>query len=127
MKPIPFVLVFAALCAGCNDNSDKLNAISAQLSEIQKDQLMICTNEYYLWNEVESVRTNAIACQNGNVWLGNFYFTNTISAMVGQEASIERNINAETRRVGVIIYTNVMNSEYDTLNTVSQVLKAAGQ
>jgi len=120
-------MVIGALCAGCNDNADKLKALSAQLSEIQKNQLMICSNECNLWNEVESVRTNAIAIQYGNVQLSNFYFTNTLNAMVGQEASIERNINAETRRVGVIIYTNVMNSEYDTLNTVSQVLKAPVQ
>lgn len=124
MKINFFILLIVSLCAGCKDDSDRLNAIAAQLSELQKSQLILCTNQCNLWYEIESVRTNALANQNESMLMNYFYFTNTLGAMVGQEVSIENNINSETRRVGVIIYTNVMDSQYDTLNTVSQVLKA---
>ena len=95
-------MVIGALCAGCNDNADKLKALSAQLSEIQKNQLMICSNECNLWNEVESVRTNAIAIQVPAVAIGT-QITNSYGLYIDKASGAANNYAADfnTGNVGI--------------------------
>ncbi len=124
MKTLILPLSVILFVAGCsNSNDDKIQALSTKLDAVLANQAAINA-------KLDALPTvnqlNALSLYN-QTNAANYVCTNLESLIILEGSIVENSVNAETRRVGVIIYTNVMDTEFDTLNTVSQVLKTSGQ
>ena len=92
--------------SGCGNKPD-LTAIKAQLDQIQQRQMMLWTNNYYLWAEMESIRTNVTRLPDAATInsIAYFYHTNEL-AEIRSSASFVAKQTDPIMEEGLIIFTN---------------------
>ncbi len=75
--------------SGCGSKPD-LTAIKAELDQIQHRQMLMWTNNYYLWNEVEAIRTNTARLPDEATInaIAYFYHTNQLDDTAARFGSI---------------------------------------
>ena len=112
------MLAVVVLCAGCSDSdqSTKLNALSAKLDSVILNQAAI----FAKLDGLPNTKYNYLYYSN-IIYQVFETKTNLLAALTSQEFQIENSVNSETRRVGVIIFTNVAGFQVDTLSNLSDI------
>jgi hypothetical protein len=114
LKILPVAI---ALCvvAGCSRHTkSEMGLISDQLHQIQTNQIAIC-------QRLDAMQVQMAGMPKMMSDSGFFYYTNTLDAMGIQEKNIELAVNSETRRVGIVTYTNLANFQVDAIDVLNQI------
>lgn len=121
MKSKISIILAIALCAGCSQSqrdNEKIEALTQKVDLLYSNQVII------------KAQLDAMPKIINNV--GYYYHTNNVSQMASclkatmdlmgiQEKSIVEDVNTETRRVSVIMFTNFAGFQADTLDTINQI------
>jgi hypothetical protein len=120
MKAPFFILLVAAVCAGCSQSGDnsRIESISQKLDAISQAQVLISSNQTVILNELADQSTNLPLQFNS---LAYFYHTNMLSFVEFEQQTTKESVNGETRRVAVIMFTNFAGFQADTLDTLNQI------
>jgi len=116
---IKILTLLAVVCAGCSNSNEntKIDALSQTLDAVIQNQAAINT------------KLDALPSMKQIDLMSFYYHTNALNAVQGhidlmmavQETKIEDSVNSETRRVGVIIFTNVASFQADTLDALNEI------
>jgi len=105
----------ALLCAGCSNSNDaKIDTLAQKLDAVISNQSIINAKLDTIPKTISDIGFYYYTNETSEI---NFSQTNILAALDSHENSI----NDETRRVGVIIFTNVAGFQADTLNTLNQI------